>query len=67
LLQEPGLVDDENRIFRRERLEQILAREVAKRVRVSPVTAKDRLLPPRPRITRRLGPHPARLAPHVTK
>ena len=46
LLQEPGLVDDQHRIVGTERLDHIVARDVAKRVRIPPATAKNRLLPP---------------------
>ena len=45
-----------NRICGARRLHRIIAHDVAKRIRIPPATAKHRLLPPRPRIARRLGP-----------
>lgn len=62
LFQEPGLVDDQYRIVGTQRLDHIVANDVAKRVRIPPATAKNSLLPPRARIPRRLGAHPPGLA-----
>jgi hypothetical protein len=67
LLEEPGLVYNQNCIIRGERREQIVAHDVAQRVGIPPATAKDRLLPPRARIARRFRAHPAGLAPLVAQ
>src|SRR3546814_7053593 len=67
LLQKAGFVDHQNRIVGAERFHHIIAHDIAKRIRIPPAATKDRLLPPRSRITRRLGAHPARLAPLVAK
>ena len=67
LLEESGLVDDQHRIVGGERLHHIITHNVAKRIRIPPATAEDRLLPPRSRITDRLGAHPPGLASLVTQ
>src|SRR5215211_811291 len=61
------LVHDEHGIPVGQGLERVLARHVAQAVRLPATPAEDRLLPPRPGVARRLGPHPARLAPLRTK
>ena len=67
LLQEPGLVDDQHRIVGTERLDHVVAHDVAKRVRIPPAAVKNSLLPPGARIARRLSTHPASLAPLVAQ
>ena len=53
LLEKAGLVDHQHRIGGAKRLDHIVAHDVAQPVRIPPPAAKDRLLPPRPRIARR--------------
>ena len=67
LLEKTSFVDDQHRIVGGERLHHIITHDVAKRIRIPPATAEDRLLPSRSRITGRLGPHPPGLAPLVTQ
>src|SRR3546814_13897658 len=67
LLQKACFVYPQNLLFGAERFHHIIAHDIAKRIRIPPAATKDRLLPPRSRITRRLGAHPARLAPLVAK
>lgn len=63
LLQETRLVDDEDRVVVGERLQRIVADNVAQSVRVPLRTPEDRLLSPRTRIARCFRPHPTSLAP----
>jgi hypothetical protein len=63
LLQEAGLVDHQHRIRVGQRFQRVGAHDVAQRLRLPAATAEDGLLPPRPRVARRLGPHPPGLAP----
>ena len=63
LLEEAGLVEHQHRPRVGQRLERVVAHQVAQRVRLPAAAAEDGLLPPRAGIARRLGPHPARLAP----
>src|SRR3546814_16001420 len=63
LLQKAGFVDHQNRIVGAERFRHILAHDIANRIRTTPAPTKDRLLPPRSRITRRLGARPPPPAP----
>jgi hypothetical protein len=65
LLEEARLVDHEHRILGSQRLDDIVAYDIAKRVSIPPTAAKDRLLPPRSRIACRFRTHPASLAPFV--
>ena len=63
LLQEPRLVDDENRVVVGQRFERIIAHDVAQRISVPLAATQNGLLPPRPRIASRFRPHPAGLSP----
>jgi hypothetical protein len=63
LLEKAGLINDQHRIRVSQRLQRVVAHDVAQRICLPAAAAKDGLLPPRPGIARRLGPHPARLAP----
>ena len=63
LLEEARLVNHQHRVRVGKRLQRIRAHHVAQRVRIPPATAQDGLLPPRAGVARRLGPHPAGLAP----
>jgi hypothetical protein len=63
LLEEAGLVEHQHGITVGQRLQRVVAHQVAERVRLPAAAAEDGLLPPRAGIARRLGPHPAGLAP----
>ena len=63
LLQKTGLVNDQNRVIRCQVFERILAHNIAQSIGIPAAPPQDRLLPPGTGITRRLGPHPACLAP----
>jgi hypothetical protein len=63
LLEKSGFIDHQHRIRVGQRLQRVVAHDVAQRVRLPPAPAEDGLLPPRPRVARRLGPHPGGLAP----
>src|SRR3954462_8926486 len=65
LLQKTGLVNHQHRAFVRQVLDHIPADNIAQRIGIPAAPPQDRLLPPGARITRRLGPHPARLAPFL--
>ena len=65
LLEEPGLVEDQNRIVGGKGLDDIVAHDVAQRIRVPAATTKNGLLTPGAGIARRLRPHPAGLAPLI--
>src|SRR5512134_2041188 len=67
LLQKASLVNDEHGIGRTQRLDNIVAHDIAKRVRVPDRPAEHRLLAPGSRVTCRFGTHPASLAPLGTK
>ena len=67
LLQEPRLVDDENRIVVGQRFERVIAHDVAQRISVPLAATQNGLLPPRTRIARGFRPHPAGLAPLLAK
>src|SRR3954453_18744479 len=63
LLQKTGLVNDQNRVIRRQVFERILAHNIAQRLGIPAASPQDRLLPPGAGVTGRFGAHPARLAP----
>src|SRR3954454_6594284 len=63
LLEKAGLVYDQHRTRIGQGLKGIVAHQIAQRLGVPLSPAEQRLLAPRCRITRRLRPHPARLAP----
>jgi len=63
LLEEAGLVDHQHRLRVGQRLQRVVAHQVAQRVGLPAAAAQDGLLPPGAGIARRLGPHPAGLAP----
>jgi hypothetical protein len=63
LLEEAGLVQDHHGIRCRQGLEGIVAHDVPQCIGLPAAAAEDGLLPPRAGIARRLGPHPAGLAP----
>ena len=67
LLQEAGLVNDQNRRLLGKRFQCVLAHNLAQRVGVPPAAAQDRLLTPGTEITHRLRAHPARLSRFVAK
>jgi hypothetical protein len=55
-------IDHQYRVGVGQRLQRIVAHHVAQRLRVPTAAAENRLLPSWPRITSRLGAHPAGLA-----
>jgi hypothetical protein len=63
LLEKAGLVEDQHGIRVGQRLQRVVAHEVAQHVRLPAAATEDGLLAPRAGIARRLGPHPAGLAP----
>src|SRR5512134_1826631 len=63
LLQKASLVNDEHGIGRTQRLDNIVAHDIAKRVRLPDRPAEHRLLAPGSRVTGRFGTHPTRLTP----
>ena len=67
LLQESGFIEDQNRVVVGERLKRIVPHGIAQVVGFPPAPAQNGLLSPRARITRRLRPHPARLALLIAK
>jgi hypothetical protein len=67
LLQEAGLVDNQNRLLVGQGFQRVIAHNIAQRIGIPPAAAQDRLLTPRAGIARRLRPHPARLARLVTQ
>ena len=67
LLEKAGLVDHQNRIRIGQRLDHVVAHEIAKRIWVPASTAEKSLLAPGARITGSFRPHPARLPPLRTK
>ena len=62
LLEKAGLVDHQHAIRVGQRFQRIVAHHVAQRIRIPTPTPENGLLPPRSRITRRLGTHPSGLA-----
>ena len=67
LFQKAGFVDHQHRIIAGEALDNIVAHQIAQRVRVPTVSAQKFLLPPRTRIARGLRAHPSGLAPLLAK
>jgi hypothetical protein len=67
LLQEAGLVNDENRRLLGKRLQRVLAHDLAQCIGVPPAAAQDRLLTPGAGIARCLRAHPAGLSRFVAK
>jgi hypothetical protein len=63
LLEKASFVEHQHRVRSGQRLQRTIAHDVAQHVRLPAATAEDRLLPPWPRVARRLGPHPTGLAP----
>src|SRR6478736_6468507 len=67
LLEKAGLIDHQHRVLVGKMLSDIVAHHIAQSIGIPPVTAQDRLLPPWPRIARRLRPHPSGFATLVAK
>ncbi len=67
LLEEPGLIDDQNRVIGRQVLDDIIPYDIAQRICVPSAAAQDGLLAPRARVARRLGAHPSGLASLVAQ
>ena len=67
LLEEAGLVENQNRIWVGKRLQCILKRHVAQGIRIPASATEQRLLTPEPGIARDFGSRPASLAPFGTK
>jgi len=67
LLEETGLVDDQDYLVGRKVLTNIVSYDVAKLVCLPSPAAQNSLLPPGPRIPCSLGAHPTRLAALVTQ
>ncbi len=67
LLEKAGFIDHQHRIRVRKMLDDIVAHQVTQRIGIPPVTAQERLLPPRTRIARRFRAHPSGLATLVAK
>ena len=65
-LEESGFIDDQNRILVCEMLDHIIADNVTQMIGIPAAAAKNSLLAPGARITRRL-PAPARFAPLASK
>jgi hypothetical protein len=63
LFEEAGLVQDQHGIAVGQALDRVVAHQVAQRVRLPAAAAEDGLLAPGAGVARRLGPHPAGLAP----
>jgi hypothetical protein len=63
LLEKAGLVDHQHRIGIGKRLKCVVADHVPQGIRLPAAAAEDGLLPPWSGSARRLGPHPAGLAP----
>src|SRR6476660_8754233 len=53
LLEKAGLIDHQHRVLVGKMLSDIVAHHIAQSIRIPPVTAQNRLLPPWPRIARR--------------
>src|SRR6266576_479707 len=67
LLEKAGLIDHQHRVLIGKMLSDIVAHHIAQSIGIPPVTAQNRLLPPWPRIARRLRPHPSGFATLVAK
>src|SRR5208282_3409977 len=67
LLEKAGFIDHQHRVLVRKMLGGIVAHQLAQCVGIPPVTAQNRLLPPRSRIARRLRAHPSGFTTLVTK
>src|SRR5438046_5745844 len=67
LLEKAGLIDHQHRVLVGKMLSDIVAHHIAQSIGIPPVTAQIRLLPPWPRIARRLRPHPSGFATLVAK
>ena len=67
LLEKAGFIDHQNRILVRKVLDDIVAHDVAQRIRFPPVPTQKRLLPPRTGVAGRLSAHPPGLATLITK
>src|ERR1700731_2796551 len=67
LLEKAGLIDHQHRVLVGKMLSDIVAHHIAQSIGVPLITAQKRLLPPRPRIARRLRPHPSGFATLVAK
>src|SRR5262245_21565836 len=67
LLEKAGFIDHQHRVLVRKMLGSIVAHQIAQRVGIPPVTAQNRLLPPRSRIARCLRAHPSGLTTLVAK
>jgi hypothetical protein len=63
LLEKAGLIDHQHRVRVGQRLQRVVAHQVAQRVRLPTTTPQDGLLAPGARVSGRLRAHPARLAP----
>jgi hypothetical protein len=67
LLQKSGLINHQYRIIIAKMLDDIVVHHIAQRIGLSAVTAQKGSLPPSTRIARRLGAHPAGLAPLIAE
>jgi hypothetical protein len=67
LLEKAGLIDHQHRVLVGKMLSDIVAHHIAQSIGVPLITAQKRLLPPWPRIARRLRPHPSGFATLVAK
>src|SRR5271167_582355 len=67
LLEKAGFIDHQHRVLVRKMLGGIVAHQLAQRIGIPPVTAQNRLLPPRPRIARCLRAHPSGFTTLVAK
>jgi len=63
LLEEAGFIKHQHRVRIGQRLQGIIAHDVAQRIRLPTRTTKNGLLAPRSFVTCRFGPRPAGLAP----
>ena len=62
LLQKSSFIQNHDRVRIGQCLQRVRTHKIAQRIGIPSTAAKDRLLAPRPGITRRLGAHPAGLA-----
>src|SRR6476660_9357380 len=67
LLEKAGLIDHQHRVLVGKMLSDIVTHLTAQSIGIPPVTAQNRLLPPWPRIPRRLRPQPSGVATLVAK
>jgi|ETNmetMinimDraft_8_1059916.scaffolds.fasta_scaffold36269_3 hypothetical protein len=65
LLEEPGFINDQNRIRVAQRLKRVVAYHVTQLIGIPPPATKNSLLAPGSGVTRNLRPHPAGLAPFI--